>query len=168
MTAALSPGKINVDARSFHLDALSLGLTITTPCSASRVYAPIHNLSTYYQILIIDQDLEQICPLGQISFPFELWELLAQKLDDLAFDQVNPMLFLAPCILAQSTKIWRHCIIAFLYCTIPYASSHKHQLTSALLTMSKSASIWCNLEYILCNLVVIQWFLWPLMDCYHL
>jgi hypothetical protein len=35
------------------------------------------------------------------------------------------MLYLVSRILAQSTKIWWHCIIAFLYCTIPYASSDK-------------------------------------------
>jgi hypothetical protein len=44
-----------------------LGLSVTTPCSASIVYAPIHNQSTYRQILFVDyvsdQDLEQICPL---------------------------------------------------------------------------------------------------------
>jgi hypothetical protein len=58
-------------------------------------------------------------------FQFEHWGLLAQNLGDLPFDQVNPMLFLISRIFAQSTKIWWHCIITFLYCTIPYASSHK-------------------------------------------
>jgi hypothetical protein len=54
MTAAHSQDRFNLDARSFRLDALSLGLSITTPCSASRVYAPIHNLSTYRHILFIN------------------------------------------------------------------------------------------------------------------
>jgi hypothetical protein len=54
MTVARSQGRINVDARSFRLDALSLDLSVTIPYSASRVYAPIHNLSTYRQIFFID------------------------------------------------------------------------------------------------------------------
>jgi hypothetical protein len=58
-------------------------------------------------------------------FSFEPWELLAQILGELPFDQVILRLFLVSCILAQSTKIWWHCIIAFLHYTIPYASSHK-------------------------------------------
>jgi hypothetical protein len=92
-----------------------VGWSVTTPCSTSRVYAPIHNLITYRQILFTDQDLEQICPL---------WHL-AQILGELPFGQVILRLFLVSHILAQSTKTWWHCIIAFLHCTIPYASSHK-------------------------------------------
>jgi hypothetical protein len=58
-------------------------------------------------------------------FSFEPWELLAQILGELSFDQVILRLFLVSRILAQSTKIWWHCIITFLHCTISYASSHK-------------------------------------------
>jgi hypothetical protein len=90
------------------------------------------------------------------------------KLGWLAIYQVIPMLFLESCILAQSTKIWRHCIITFLHCTIPYASSHNHLLTSAFITLRRSVSIWCNPECILYNLVVIKCFHWPLLDCYIL
>jgi hypothetical protein len=47
-----------------------------------------------------------------------------KNLANLSFDQVILMLYLVSHILAQSTKFWWHCIIAFLHCTIPYTSSH--------------------------------------------
>jgi hypothetical protein len=74
------------------------------------------------------------------------------------FDQVILMLFLVSHLLAQSTKTRRHCIIALLHCTIPYASSHKHQFTSVFITLSKSVNICHNLECILYNLVAIDCF----------
>jgi hypothetical protein len=47
------------------------------------------------------------------------------------------------------------------FCIAPY---HMHNLTSVFITMSKSVSMWCNLECILYNLVVIECFRWPLLD----
>jgi hypothetical protein len=117
---------------------------------------------------VSEQNFEPSCLYGRFLFSFECWELLAQNLGDLPFDQVIPMLFLISYILAQFTKIWQQYIITFLHCTIPYASSHKHQLTSVFITLSKSVSIWCNLECIIYNLVVIEYFRWPLLACYLL
>jgi hypothetical protein len=51
------------------------------------------------------------------------------------------------------------------FCIVPY---HMHHLTSVFITLSKSVSIWCNLECILYNLVVIECFRWLLLDCYSL
>jgi hypothetical protein len=75
---------------------------------------------------------------------FSLWTLRASRLKFWViyyFDQVILMLFLVSCILTQSTKTWWHCTIVFLHCTIPYASSHKHQPTSVFITLSKSVSV---------------------------
>jgi hypothetical protein len=54
LTTAHSQGTINVDARISSLEVLLLDLKVTTHYSASIVYAPIHNLITYHQILFID------------------------------------------------------------------------------------------------------------------
>jgi hypothetical protein len=51
------------------------------------------------------------------------------------------------------------------FCIAPY---HMHHLASAFITLSESVSIWCNLTCILYNLVVIECFRWPLLDCYPL
>jgi hypothetical protein len=67
-----------------------MGWSMTTPYITSRVYESINNLSTYHQILFTDldsdQNVKQICPLWQISFSFEHWELLAQILGELPLD----------------------------------------------------------------------------------
>jgi hypothetical protein len=115
-----------------------------------------------------EQNFEPNFPYGRFLFASIVESFSLKNLGDLPFDAVLPRLFLVLRILAQSTKIWWHCIIAFLYCTIPYASSHKHHLTSVFITVSKSVSIWCNIECILNNLVVIECFHWPLLDCYPL
>jgi hypothetical protein len=83
-------------------------------------------------------------------FQFELWELLAQNLGGLPFDQVIPMLFMVSRILAQSTKNWWHYIITLLHCTIPYASSHKCVY---------------NLEQ-KCKYLMQSW-MYPIQPCYH-
>jgi hypothetical protein len=77
-------------------------------------------LSINFQIKI----LSKFALYGRF-FPFKLWVLLAQNFGNLPFDQVIPILLLISLIFAQDTKIWRHCIIAFLHCTIPHASAHK-------------------------------------------
>jgi hypothetical protein len=82
------------------------------------LYLPQILLSIKFSIKI----LSKICPLWQIYFPYILWELLAQRLGDLLFDQVIQVLFLVSCIFAQSTKIWWHCIITF--CIAPYHVHH--------------------------------------------
>jgi hypothetical protein len=100
---------------------------------ALKSYATTHNLATYQRILfamafscdyVSEQKFWTKSPLWQISF---LWILRdsRSKTCDLPFDQVILMLYLVSRILAQSTKISRHCITTFMYCTIPYASSHK-------------------------------------------
>jgi hypothetical protein len=120
-------------------------LSVATRCSASRVYAHIHNLITDLQILLLIEFpikiLSKFTPYGRVPFPPNIGSLSLKTWVICRFDQVIPMLFLVSRILAQSTKIWRHCIIAFLHCTISYASSHKHQLRSAVLTLSKSVGI---------------------------
>jgi hypothetical protein len=75
--------------------------SLTTHCSAFGVCVPIHDLSAYHKILL------------SIKFPIKIsskiWplsiKLLTQKLGDLQFDQVIPMLLLVSYILAQYTKI---------------------------------------------------------------
>jgi hypothetical protein len=126
LTDAHSQGRINVDPEFSVWRCLLLHGSVTTHCNAYGVYVPIHDLSTYHQILLSIKFsikiLSKICPLWQISFPFILWELLAQRLGDLLFDQVIQVLLLVSWILAQSTKIWWHCIIAF--CIAPYHVHH--------------------------------------------
>jgi hypothetical protein len=101
---------------------------------ASKSYAPTRNLVTYHQILfmmvfccgyIFKQNFEPNSLYGRFLFPSVVKCFSLKSLGDLPFVQVIPMLFLVSHILAQSNKIWRHCIIAFLHCAIPYASSHK-------------------------------------------
>jgi hypothetical protein len=76
-------------------------------------------------ITFLSKILNSICLYGRNSFPSNVESFSLKNLGDLPFDRVILMLYLVSCILAWSTKIWRHCIITFLHCTTPYTSSHK-------------------------------------------
>jgi hypothetical protein len=138
----------------------------------SKRYAPTYNLATYHRILfamafycdyISEQKFWTNLHLWQISF---LRMLRASRSKTW--------------VIYSLIKSFRCCIQyhAFLlnplkfdgiasshFCIAPY---HMHHLTSAFITLSKSASIWCNLECILYNLIAIECFRWPLLDCYPL
>jgi hypothetical protein len=160
LTAARSQDRSDIVIGFFFLLAGDAdGLSIAICDGASKSYAPTHNLATYHWILLVMvpycgyvsmQNFEPNCLYDRFSFPSNVESFSLKNLGDLLFDQVILMLFLVSCILAQSTKIWRHYIIAFLHCTIPHASSHKYGYNLE----QERVSIWCNLECILYNLVV--------------
>jgi hypothetical protein len=111
-----------------------VGLSIAIHYGAFKSYVPTRNLAIYHRILfamafccdyVSEQKFWTKLPLWQISFSSNVESFLLKNLGDLPFDQVILMLYLVSSILTQSTKIWRYCIIAFLHCTIPYASSRK-------------------------------------------
>jgi hypothetical protein len=109
------------------------GLSVVIRYGAFKSYAPTHNLITtvesplwwfHDEITLSSKILNQIAFIAYF-FSSNVESFSLKNLGDLPFDQVILRLFLVSHILAQSTKIWQHCIIAFLHCTIPYASSHK-------------------------------------------
>jgi hypothetical protein len=101
-------------------------------------------------------------PLGQISFPFECWELLAQKLG--WFTIWSSYLKVVSGIAHSCSIHWNltalHHRISPLHHTI--WSSHKS------IYKGKSKGIRYNLDCILENLVVIDRSCWSLPSCYLL
>jgi len=135
------------------------------------ILQPTIESSLWWLFVVItfpSQILNQIALYGRFLFPPNIKSFSLKTWVICRFDQVIPTLFLVSRILAQSTKIWRHCIIASLHCTIPYASSHKHQLTSAIVTLSKSADLQYPLDCIRDNLVATPWFRGSLLNGYIL
>jgi hypothetical protein len=85
------------------------------------------------------------------------------------FEQVIPMVLIwYRAFLLNPLKVDSFATSHFLHCAIPYASPHKHQLTSAFITLIKSVGIQYNLECILDKLVAINCFHGPLLHCYLL
>jgi hypothetical protein len=172
LTAARSQVRINVVIRFFMFGGNATGLSVAIRYGDSKSYAPARNLVTYHWILFAmafccdyasEQDFEPNCPYGRFlfhsnveSFWLETWMI---------YRLVKPF----------RCCIWYHTfllnplkfdgIASSYFCIAPY---HMHHLTSAFITLSKSASIWCNLECIWYNLVVIECFHWPLSDYYLL
>jgi hypothetical protein len=145
------------------------GLSIAICYGASKSYAPTHNIATYHQILLVmalccdyvsEQNFEPSCIYGRFLFSLnvESFELKTWVIYHL---------------IKSSRRCFWYC--AFLLSPLKFdgtASSHfsiapyhMHHLTSVFITLSKSVSVWCNLECILYNLVVIECFRWPLLDC---
>jgi hypothetical protein len=148
------------------------GLSVAIRYRASKHYAPTHNL------------------ISTIESP--LWWFL--EVITLPSKNLNQIIFRADffslrMLRASRSKTWviyrlikssQGCFWyrAFLLNPLKFdgiASSHfcvalyhMHHLTSVFITLSKSVSIWCNLECILYSLVVMECFHWPLLDCYSL
>jgi hypothetical protein len=79
----------------------------------------------FVMITILSKILNQVARIAEILLPSIVESFSLKNLGDLPFDRVILMLYLVSRILTWSTKIWWHCIITFLHCIIPYASSYK-------------------------------------------
>jgi hypothetical protein len=149
-----------------------VGLSIAIRYAASKSYAATRNLATYHRILfamvsrcdyVSKQNFWTKLPWWQISF---LRMLRASH---------SKTWLIYHLIKSFWCCIWYHIfllnplkfdgIASSHFCIAPY---HIHHLTCVFITLSKSVSIWCNVECILYNLVAIECFRWPLLDCYPL
>jgi hypothetical protein len=91
------------------LEGDAVGLSVAICYGASKSYAPTRNLATYHQIFLVmvpycdyvfKQNFEPNYLYGRFLFPSNVEIFLLNNLGDLLFDQVIPMLFLVPHILA--------------------------------------------------------------------
>jgi hypothetical protein len=110
------------------------GLRVAICYEASKCYAPTHNL-----IFTIESLLWWF--LDVITLPSKNSNQIAFRVDFFSLRMLRPSRpktwviyrlvkssqgsFWYRAFLINPLKIWRHRIIAFLHCTIPYASSHK-------------------------------------------
>jgi hypothetical protein len=147
------------------------GLSIVTHYGHSKamqlliILQPTNEFSLRWLLVVITFPSKNFEPnhlYGRFLF-FEYWEILAQKLVIYHLIKSFWCCIWYHVFLLNPLKF--HGIVSPHLCIAPY---HMHHLTSAFITMSKSLSIWCNIKCILYNLIVIECFRWPLLDCYSL
>jgi hypothetical protein len=150
LTAAHSQGWIDVVIRFFLFGGDVVGLSIAIHYGASKIYAPTHNLATYHWILFV------------MAFCCDYFSEQKFKPNCL----YARFLFLRM-LRASRSKTWViYHLIKSSQCCFWYRTFMLNPLKFYGIT--SSLALHHTICIILYNLVVIECFCWPLLDCYLL